>query len=367
MKARGIPHITIGDRSLEHEPLVQLAIVILCAWAYPDFGLALYSSAEPDDLELRLERGEIPKNLRCELAKTWWQARSDEWADLYEAASRLADHQETGSFLDYLASTKTMKAVLEDPSSSADYLGLIQFYRVVGTYEEVFGPFNPDRAQQFLKRGLRALFDHIEVFDEDLDPPPADAVTCSTIHRAKGLEYPVVVFIPPDSSVWQNRGEESFKDSANNLAYVAASRAGLALVLLDREGSISPDFSKATERLRQMASPSELLPTIDSPPDVCKLGSGLPRPIRRLEPTALIVPTSCQRRLAATHILDLPGRETYGTLLGQLLHHISESLVRRVYETGSISRREIDTSVQFYMQRQERRSHGNSARNLPKL
>lgn len=125
--------------------------------------------------------------------------------------------------------------------------------------------------------GLRELESRItELFTDD-GTGDAGRITCSSIHKAKGLEADRV-FVLKDTLFlrWKGQTEKQAKEEAN-LAYVSYSRAKHTLVLVSTEGVLDapapPPAPKLSKRRRKAAKALKVeTPTY---PDECAAGANL--------------------------------------------------------------------------------------------
>ena len=229
LNMRGIPHRFTGSRGLYNREEIRLAIAFLRALANPADNLSLYYLGisplylvDPNDLAKSLAQAnrknrtlehvfrrldnypdlaeEIRPETRAVLARLL--------DDLDEMRRLMKDHATGRVLYTYLVSRTgyiRRLAASEHPGDEAQVQNLAKFFDSVARYGEIAAY---DRVPEFVKHldELIAAGDDPPVAEAD---PDADAVNALTVHKAKGLEFPVVFLVSCVSHRFptQNRGE----------------------------------------------------------------------------------------------------------------------------------------------------------------
>jgi len=229
MNLRGVPHRFTGSRGLYNREEIRLAIAFLRALANPADNLSLYYLGisplyllDPTDLAKALAHAgrknrtlehifrrldtypdlaeEITGETRAGLARLL--------DDLTELRRMMKDYPTGRVLYEYLvARTGFIRrlATSEHPGDEAQVQNLAKFFDIVARYGEIAAY---DRVPEFVRHldELIAAGDDPPVAEAD---PDADAVNVLTVHRAKGLEFPIVFLVSCVSHRFPvaNRGE----------------------------------------------------------------------------------------------------------------------------------------------------------------
>lgn len=197
LAAAGIPAVHAGGGSLltTREALDAVAVIDFLAYPYDDIPLATILRSPffaISDKSLFYFAGQLRGTYL-----SWWDglAQTDipELAYAYSILSRLTDarsHKSPSELLKYLDQLTGYRAVIANlphgPRREADWEGMLALVRS----QEHSGRPDAFSLSRFLKQLMEA--------EIEIPRPPLnshDAVSLMTIHRAKGLEWPVV-FIP---------------------------------------------------------------------------------------------------------------------------------------------------------------------------
>ena len=235
LNMRGVPHRFTGSRGLYNREEIRLALAFLRALARPADNLSLYylgvsplylipatdlakclsyadrknrtleflfrqiREAKPDGPYADLVE-EVPLESRASIAKLL--------DDLVEMRKLMSDYATGRVLYEYLV-TRTgyvrRLATSGVPEDEVRVANLAKFFDLVARYGEIA---TYDRVPEFVKHmdDLIAAGDDPPVAQADLDQ---DAANVLTVHRAKGLEFPVVFLVScvADRFPTRNRGE----------------------------------------------------------------------------------------------------------------------------------------------------------------
>lgn len=169
-----------------------------------------------------------------------------------------------------------------------------KFSQVISDFEAIHFASSPDQKyRSFVDWLTHQAPDYYDDADGDVGYAAPDAVTISTVHQAKGMQYPAV-FVPclrrnrfpsrrqgglnlfhviPESAVPDADRYRGTNDDERRLFYVAVTRAQKYLYL-----SFSPGSSS------QYAKPSEFMAEVTAVPFVSTSDNGLPANLPRLAP-----------------------------------------------------------------------------------
>jgi len=213
LNVRGIPHRFTGSRGLYAREEVRLLVCFLRALANPDDSVSLFYLAAsevyrvPDTDLLRLNRNaarktrpllEVMRGLPTneELAGVGGEAREAVVRLLagLDAAAEDLPKRRTGEVLYLFLQSSGLLARLSrqaDAESEARVKNVAKFFDAVKAYGEVA---EHDRVPAFVAHLdlLREAGDDPAVAEAD---PDDDAVSVLTVHKAKGLEFPVVFLV----------------------------------------------------------------------------------------------------------------------------------------------------------------------------
>ncbi len=229
LNMRGIPHRFTGSRGLYNREEIRLAIAFLRALANPADNLSLYyvgisplylldpthlakalayANRKNRTLEHVFRRLDAYPDLADEIGPETRAALARLLDDLDEMRRLMKDHATGRVLYTYLVSRTgyiRRLATAENPADEAQVQNLARFFDIVARYGEIAAY---DRVPEFVKHldELIAAGDDPPVAEAD---PDADAVNVLTVHRAKGLEFPVVFLVSCVSHRFptQNRGE----------------------------------------------------------------------------------------------------------------------------------------------------------------
>ena len=213
LNVRGIPHRFTGSRGLYAREEVRVLVCFLRALANPDDSVSLFYLAAsevyrvPETELLRLNRYAVRKSRPLlevmrglpaneELAGVGGEARErvDRLLAGLDAAAAEVPHRRTGELLYRFLQASGFLARLSraaDAESEARVKNVAKFFDAVKAYGEVA---EHDRVPAFVAHLdlLRDAGDDPAVAEAD---PDEDAVAVLTVHKAKGLEFPVVFIV----------------------------------------------------------------------------------------------------------------------------------------------------------------------------
>ncbi len=385
LNMRGIPLRFTGSRGLYNREEVRLAMAFLRALVNPADALSLYylgvsplyliagtdlakalSLAERKNrtLEHIFRYVESFSELAEELSPETRAAVGKLLDDLEEMRQRMKEHATGRVLYEYLvARTGYIRrlATTGIPEDDVRVANLAKFFDIVAKYGEIAAY---DRVPEFVKHmdDLIAAGDDPPVAEADFD---SDAVNVLTVHKAKGLEFPVVFLVNAvaDRFPTRNRGERIplpdplVKDilpsgdvhlqEERRLFYVGMTRAQrelyftsardyggvrprkvsrFVLEALDLPQGAAPTFrASPVESIHRHAPPVDGQQTLDGviPPD---------QPIsisyRQVDDY-----DTCPLKYKYTHILRVPllrdHRVVYGTAIHEAIHEYHRRKARR--------------------------------------
>lgn len=334
LTSAGIPLRYPGDRGLYRQPVVQRALAFVRALASPEDDLAIFDLLvhAPQPWDLLSVKHLLGECRRRHLAL--WRALDQ--PELMQAAGldgdaaqaghalmqqlrelgKLAVHQGVAPALyRYLQQSGILQKLLEqaDDESERAVANLSRFFERLKDFDKVERSGNVPAVAEYL----------VSLLEEGDDPateqagPDEDAVTVSTVHQSKGLEWPVVFVVgleeghfpqtikgeglglPPSILPPPPDRREQHKAEERRLFYVAMTRAKRRLLLCHSQDLGS---SKAWKRSSFLAE------AIDLPPE--PKGPGRLSPRQRLE-TFADHPHPLHRPMAAKLEEDGSLRLTY--------------------------------------------------------
>jgi DNA helicase-2/ATP-dependent DNA helicase PcrA len=379
LNLRGIPWTFSGNQGLYGRPEVRLCIAFLRVIARPDDSVSLYALAAsplfavpPVDLarcganadrgsrwlfDVFRGLGEAPE-LRAALSPEGTQAIGRLVKELERYLALAAEHG-TGELLyRFLADSGWLGRMsrASTPREEAEVQNVARFFRRIQDATRVLPR---DHVREFVEH-LDALIEAGEdpaVTEADVDAP---AVRVLTVHKAKGLEFPVVYVVGlvqgrfpwpsrgdvlelPDALLRDRPGSGDFRlQEERRLFYVAMTRAREALHLtsardyggrsarkvsqfvlealdLPRDAA-RPLRGSALEELRVFAPPAE---TGDGE---APLG---PDTVLELSHRQVDDYQTCPLKYRYVHVLRVPIRRHHAVVYGETLHRVVEHYLRR--------------------------------------
>lgn len=277
--------------------------------------------------------------------------------------SRMNEDSRTVSIVDLLYSvlaTLDVKVHSTNVAATHKWRYLASLLKVVADYEAVMRRSRRSTAgaTQIGSANLRSrliaglawhLFNQVGSLDViDLDQPEECTVTVTTIHSAKGLEWPLV-FIPsltesafPSPLVgrkepWlldrelfaSSRYEGSLVDE-RRLMYVAATRAKRVLVLTSHRTARgkSVQRSRFYQEVEDLLSPSDSFPQFDTPE--------LPSQPRDLSFTHFLDYIDCPKAYLLRDRLNLPSSIVPELGYGTAIHHLLRVVIDETKSRGTV-------------------------------
>ncbi|MGH7267786.1 MAG: ATP-dependent helicase, partial [Candidatus Rokuibacteriota bacterium] len=382
LNLRGIPWTFSGNQGLYGRPEVRLLIAFLRAVAHPDDGVSLFHLAASP-----LYRVPAVDLTRCathaDRRHRWLfdvlrgleadaEAREGVSLEGAQAIGRLVKDLERYMALGAERPTgELLYQFLEDsgwlsrmsraatPREEAEVQNVAKFFRRV---QEAARVLRADRVREFVSH-LDALIEAGEdpaVAEADVDAP---AVRVQTVHKAKGLEFPVVFVVGlvqgrfpwpsrtealelPDALVKDRvtppAGDFHLQDE-RRLFYVAMTRAEAALYLTSardyggkRERKVSQFVLEALDLPRDAARPFKSAPFEELARVAAPADSALPdepplAPDARLELSHRQVDDyqTCPLKYRYVHLLRVPIRRHHAVVYGETLHRVVEHYLRR--------------------------------------
>jgi len=229
LNMRGVPYRFTGSRGLYNREEIRLALAFLRILAKPADNLSLYylgvsplylisatdlakalsyADRKHRTLEHVFRHLDASADLAEEITPESRAAISKVLDDLEEMRKVMNDHATGRVLYDYLV-TRTgyvrRLATSGLPEDEVRVANLAKFFDLVARYGEIAAY---DRVPEFVKHmdDLIAAGDDPPVAEADLDQ---DAVNVLTVHKAKGLEFPIVFLVScvADRFPTRNRGE----------------------------------------------------------------------------------------------------------------------------------------------------------------
>jgi ATP-dependent exoDNAse (exonuclease V) beta subunit len=263
LEARGIPHLLVGGRAFHGREEVETMRAALTAVEWPDDELAVFATlrgslfAIGDDALFvyrqthgRLHPFRVPADLHDDLAPI------GEALALLATLHRRRNHRPVADTIArLLEATRAHAGFALRPSGEQILANVLHLAELARTYESTGGISFRGFVERLLDEAERAQTSEAPILEEG-----SDGVRIMTVHKAKGLEFPVVVLAditanltgglsrwvdPPrnlcalriagwmPAELAEHEAEETSRDAAEGLrvAYVAATRARDLLVV----------------------------------------------------------------------------------------------------------------------------------------
>jgi ATP-dependent exoDNAse (exonuclease V) beta subunit len=343
LEARRIPHVLLGGRGFYAREEVSCLLTALTAVEWPDDELSVYATLRgpffalsDEALFLYREAGRSLHPLHPSLAaaREAESANAPEHAPVERALRLLARlhrrrHRRgiAETMIDVLEQTRAHAAVAFWPSGEQALANLLRFVEQARVYE------------RHGTTSFRAFLEHIHeerdrggVSDAPVVEESSDGVRLMTVHKAKGLEFPVVILVDPSCpeasehasryidpsrgicavplagaaplELTQHEADvlEADRAEAIRLAYVAATRARDMLVIpIVGDGPLQDGWLRSLNRVVYpqpgvVASPLPLLGTLGVGADTVAA-----RPTKAKADPAYAVRSGLYRREGAAH------------------------------------------------------------------
>lgn len=264
LEARGVPHLLVGGKSFHEREEVETLRTALAAIEWPDDELSVFATlhgslfALPDDtlLEYRRQFQKLhPFRIPAEVPKLLQAVASA--LELLQSLSRSRNHRPVAETINILLSgTRAHAGFAMRPSGEQVLANIMRVAELAREYESSGGTSFRGFVEQLLGDAERGKQAEAAIYEEG-----ADGVRLMSLHKAKGLEFPVVILADvtakiahsdPDRYLAPERGlcavklsgwaprelldravEEHTRDVAEGVrvAYVAATRARDLLVV----------------------------------------------------------------------------------------------------------------------------------------
>ncbi len=219
LEARGIPHLVVGSKSFHQREEVETLRVALSAIEWPQDELAVFATlkgslfAIADETLLRFHHQAGRLHPFLPLAEP-----AEEFQPAMEALRLLADlHRERNR----RPIAETIQRLLESTRAHAGFALRPTGRQVLANVSRVC-----DLARAFERHGgvsfrgfveeLEAQVDHGETAEAPVLEEGADGVRLMTVHKAKGLEFPVVVLADMSARL-RNREPDRYIDGEREL------------------------------------------------------------------------------------------------------------------------------------------------------
>lgn len=379
LNLQGIPWRFSGNQGLYTRPEVRLLMAFLRAVADPEETVSLYFLAgselyRMDDWQLARCMGvarRTHRSLRWVLEQLGEIAELDDLEpEARDAAGRLladlrgytaeARERSTGELL-YLFLTRSgwLRRLTEEASLAADLRvgNIARFFEIVHRFA---GYARVDHAAEFVR--------HLDLLREGGDDPAAveadeeaDAVQLLTVHKAKGLEFPVVFLVSlvadrfpsrtrreplalPDALLHDVGPVGDFHlQEERRLFYVGMTRARRELFLTSARETGGRRSRKVSRFVLEALDlpPAEPSPRRASPREALARHAPAPEEAaeaRRMVPAEEILALShyqvddyltCPLKYKYVHILRVPLREHHAVVYGKALHEAISFCLRR--------------------------------------
>ena len=205
LESRGIPHLLVGGKSFHQREEVETLRAALCATEWPDDELSVFATlhgslfAIPDELlyEYRHRSAQfhpfrIPKELEATEGDS---AGSVHFSPIVQALSLL---QGLHRRRNYVPVTETIGRLLEETRAHAGFVmrpsgeqvlaNVLQIGELARRYEVSGGISFRGFVEQLREEADAATVGEAPILEEG-----SDGVRIMTVHKAKGLEFPVVI------------------------------------------------------------------------------------------------------------------------------------------------------------------------------
>jgi DNA helicase-2/ATP-dependent DNA helicase PcrA len=389
MNLQGIPWRFSGNQGLYARPEVRLLLAFLRVVADPEDTVSLYYLAgselyEMDDWQLARCTGAAR---RAHRSLCWILENLDGVAELQDvdvttratAERLLKDLREyvslsrdrsTGEVLyQFLMRSGLLKRLTAAGSPAADARvgNIARFFEIVHRFADVASPV-PRTPDSFGEAGVPQFIRHLDLLVEGGDDPAAveadddaDAVNVLTVHKAKGLEFPVVFLVSLVADRFPSRGRREplplpdallhdvlasgdfHLQEERRLFYVGMTRAKRELFLTSardyggaRAKKVSrfalealdlppsepkPYKASALERIQRHA------PSVEEEPDTFRV---IPEDqILSLSHYQVDDYLTCPLKYKYIHVLRVPIREHHSVVYGKALHEAISFYLRR--------------------------------------
>ena len=264
LEARGIPHLLVGGKSFHEREEVETLRTALAAIEWPDDELSVFATlhgslfAVSDDILLQYRQRFQklhPFRLPAEVPQTLEPVTNA--LEVLQSLSRRRNHRPVAETINLLLSaTRAHAGFAMRPSGEQVLANVMRVAELAREYESSGGTSCRGFVEQLLADAERGKQAEAAIYEEG-----ADGVRLMSVHKAKGLEFPVVVladvtakiahadpdrYLAPDQGLcavklagWAPRelldhaAEEHARDLAEGVrvAYVAATRARDLLVI----------------------------------------------------------------------------------------------------------------------------------------
>jgi DNA helicase-2/ATP-dependent DNA helicase PcrA len=392
LNMQGIPYRFTGNRGLYSRPEIRLVLSFLRALCQPDDSTSLFYLAAGETCQVPMgplvALNGVARRENLPLARVMRRAlqAGDEdldaearaslerlLADLDRYRDRIPELSPGRLLYLYITESGWLRRLSADPSpgSEVKVQNLARFFDIVRRFEEM----HPQAL-------LPQFVEHLDLLMEAGDSPAVveaddgeDAVQVMTVHKAKGLEFPVVFMVGlvegrfpsrerkepielPPELVREALPQGDFHlQEERRLFYVAMTRARERLIMSSaryvgghRSRRVSPFVLEALDRPRvepRAARPSalEALHRFAPAPEPAALERPAgPEPLLTLSFRQIDDYLTCPLKYKYVHLLRVPILQHHSVIYGQALHKaVSEYLQRR--QEG------LATDLDFLLQR----------------
>lgn len=203
LEARRLPHVLVGGRSFHEREEVLAVRAVLAAVEWPDDALSVYATlrgpffalADGELLAYRARRGHLSPLAPAPApdAATPADAPVDEALDLLLRLHRRRNTRPVAETLaELLAATRAHAGVALWPSGEQALANLGRLFDLARRHELRGGASFRAFVAKLSRDAARGAAQDAPVVEES-----TDGVRMMTVHRAKGLEFPVVVLVDP--------------------------------------------------------------------------------------------------------------------------------------------------------------------------
>ncbi|MDZ7269133.1 MAG: ATP-dependent helicase [candidate division KSB1 bacterium] len=412
LQEAGLPHRFSGSYGLYQREEVRLLICFLKSIANPLDSQNLYHLAQSEiyampmqDLQAALQVHAATHHPLLHIFKTpeqfeWQQPLSEEGRAT--AAKLLADNEK------YLEMSRQLPAyaLLYTFLKESGYLHRLAHSETVAADEKIgnitrFFQTVQNYAYFTTPGDLTFFVNHLELLREYGDDPgtapadlDADAVQVMTLHKAKGLEFPVVFMVglveerfptrPRTSTIELPEGvikdilpEGDFHlQEERRLFYVGMTRAQSELYLTSSRDYGGSRLRKVSGFVREALddahadddvikpSPFEALARFDLPEAAPAAAAGPlpPEQVLHLDQRKIDDYLTCPLKYKYIHVLQVPVAEHHAIIYGRLLHEVVQFYNRRRFRRESVTVEEL-----LALYRAKWRSHGYLSREHERL